>query len=46
MELEEVETEIEKLKDRESTLIQEKLFLEDQLIIYDDTKGYSYGELF
>ena len=38
MELEEVETEIEKLKDRKSTLIQEKLLLEDQLIIYDDTE--------
>lgn len=39
MELEEVETEIEKLKDRQSTLILEKLLLEDQLIIYDDTEG-------
>ena len=39
MELEEVETEIEKLKDRKSTLIQEKLLLEDRLIIYDDTEG-------
>lgn len=39
MELEEVETEIEKLKDRQSTLILEKLLLEDQLIIYDDIEG-------